>query len=208
MGPLLEINQFAEELGYLSDAMLFEDAGTTLSIPLVSGAVEGFGQHAIEVSSATDPSVDKLCKGRNKKPPSLETLYSLGSNESGFFFGNSDSYVTHPIRSRDRKLLSYSGLHSRGLGFLDNDCLSEENPENSAENGFVDEGTDSSFVQLQSRARSEDDILIHQPVSQAFLSLPSLLEQGLKVSRKYGFTRLLAISPGDCTLRKSSPPTS
>eukprot|EP00579_Thalassiosira_antarctica_P012025 CAMPEP_0201922538 /NCGR_PEP_ID=MMETSP0903-20130614/10548_1 /ASSEMBLY_ACC=CAM_ASM_000552 /TAXON_ID=420261 /ORGANISM="Thalassiosira antarctica, Strain CCMP982" /LENGTH=1589 /DNA_ID=CAMNT_0048459697 /DNA_START=141 /DNA_END=4910 /DNA_ORIENTATION=+ len=185
--PLLQINRFAEELERLSDAMFLEDSFTTLGIPSISGSVEGFGSHTIESSSTADPSVDKLCKGKNKKPPSLETLYSTGANESGFFFGNSDSYVTRPTRQRDRHLLSYSGLHSRGLGFLDNNCLSEEISDNS-ESGLDVEETDSS-VQLRTRVRSEDDILLNPQVSSAFLLLPSLLEQGLDTARKYGFTR-------------------
>lgn len=67
---LLEANCFANELNRLSDAILLQDSFSTLAIPSLSGAVEGFGSHqSIESFSATtDPSIDKLCKGKNKKP--------------------------------------------------------------------------------------------------------------------------------------------
>jgi len=187
----LEFNQFADELERLSDAVLLEDSFTTLGIPALSGAVEGFGSHAVDSFSTVDPSADKLCKGKNKKPPSLDSLYSTGANESGFFFGSSDSYVTHPQRQRDRQLLSYSNRHSRGLGFLDNsNCLSEDDPDDSkSELDDEDETDSSSFVQLRTRVRSEDDVFINACTSTAILLLPSLLEQGHGVSWKSSFTR-------------------
>jgi hypothetical protein len=110
-------------------------------------------------------------------------------NESGFFFGNTDSYVTYPITRRDRQLLSYSELHSRGLGFLDNSgCSFEEHSSDSSKSGMDDEETESSFLQLQTCARLEDDSLLNPQVSQSFLSLPSLLKQGLGVTRNHGLT--------------------
>ena len=124
--------------------------------------------------------------------PSFEAIYSSGVNESGFFFGTSDSYVTHPNRNRDRQLLSFSELHSRGLGFLDINASPEENSDNSKSGLNEHEETMSSFLQLQTRIRSEDDILLNSYVSPTFLSLPSLLEQGLDVARKHGFTKDLS----------------
>jgi len=119
--------------------------------------------------------------------PSFEALYSSGMNESSFFFGNTDSYDTYPIMRSDRQLLSYSELHSRGLGFLDNSgCSFEENPDNS-KSGTEDEHTESSFLQLQTRVRLEDDILLNSQVPPSFLSLPSLLKQGLDVARSLDF---------------------
>lgn len=124
--------------------------------------------------------------------PSFEAIYSSGVNESGFFFGNSDSYVTYPNRKRDRQLLSFSDLHSRGLGFLDINASPEESADNSKSGLNDDEESMSSFIQLQTRIRSEDDIVLNSYVSQTFLSLPSLLEQGLDVARKHGFTKDLS----------------
>ena len=70
--PLVDVNRFADEWGRLSDAILLEDSFTSLAIPSISGPVEGFGSHAMESLSSsattTDPSIDKLCKGKNKKP--------------------------------------------------------------------------------------------------------------------------------------------
>ena len=67
--PLIDVNNFADELGRLSDAILLEDSLSSLAIPSLSGAVEGFGSHAIDPSySTTDPTIDKLSKAKNKKP--------------------------------------------------------------------------------------------------------------------------------------------
>ena len=104
--------------------------------------------------------------------PSFEAIYSSGVNESGFFFGNSDSYVTYPNRKRDRQLLSLSELHSRGLGFLDINASPEENADNSKSGLNEDEESMSSFIQFQTRVRSEDDIVLNSYVSPTFLSLP------------------------------------
>ena len=67
--PLTDVNNFADELARLSDAILIEDSLSSLAIPSLSGAVEGFGSHAIDPSySTTDPTIDKLSKAKNKKP--------------------------------------------------------------------------------------------------------------------------------------------
>ncbi len=65
---LVELNQLADELGLLSDAILLEDSLSTLAIPSLSGSVEGFGSDALETSSTEASSIAKLCKGKNKKP--------------------------------------------------------------------------------------------------------------------------------------------
>lgn len=66
---LIDANNFADELARLSDAILIEDSLSSLAIPSLSGAVEGFGSHAIDPSySTTDPTIDKLSKAKNKKP--------------------------------------------------------------------------------------------------------------------------------------------
>ena len=75
-----------------------------------------------------------------------------------------------------------------------NYCLPDENPESNSKSELCDdddgEGMESSFLQLRTiRVRSEDDILLHQSISPALLSLPSLLlERGLAISRRHGFT--------------------
>ncbi len=84
---------------------------------------------------------------------------------------------------RDRQLLSYSELHSRGLGFLDNSgCSLEENSSDNSKSGVEDEETE------QTCARLEDDSLLNAHVSSSFLSLPSLLKQGLDVTLNHGLT--------------------
>lgn len=177
---LQEVDRLVDELCLLSDAALLEDCLSTLAIPPLAGSVEGFGSDSL--SSKDSSSLTKITKGKNKKPPSFDMLYSSGMNDSGFFFGNTDSYVTHPIMKIDRQLLSYSALHSRGLGFLDSSSI-EENPDNSR-SGVVDDETESSFfLQL----RSEDDILLNPHTSPTISSLPSLLKQGLDVAHSHGF---------------------
>ena len=93
---------------------------------------------------------------------------------------------------RDRQLLSYSELHSRGLGFLDNNnVLPEENSSDDSKSGLNDEDEETLpfFQQLQTtRVCSEDDLYLNPNVS-AMSTLPSLLEQGLDVARKHGFTK-------------------
>jgi len=94
---------------------------------------------------------------------------------------------------RDRQLLSYSELHSRGLGFLDNNTvLPEESPSEESKSGLYDDDEETLpfFQQLQTnRVRSEDDLYLNPNVSATMSSLPSLLEQGLDVARQYGFTK-------------------
>ncbi|KAL7552235.1 hypothetical protein ACHAWF_015467 [Thalassiosira exigua] len=184
------ISDFADDLGCLSDVTLLEDSLVMLAVPSLSGPVEGFGAHAVDSSTATDPSINRLCNGKNKKPPSFEMLYSTGSNESGFFYGNIDSYVTRPSR-RERELLSYSGVHSRGLGFLDVDiCSPEEDSENSKGEEFGDEeDAEFTFLRQRMRVRSEDDFLLGPSTPPAFSLLPSLLEHGIGIARKHGFTK-------------------
>ena len=65
---LVDFNHFADEFGLLSDAIMLEDAFSTLAIPSLAGSVEGFGSDALESASATVSSIPKLCKGKNKKP--------------------------------------------------------------------------------------------------------------------------------------------
>lgn len=87
-------------------------------------------------------------------------------------------------------MLSYSGLHSRGIGFLDVDCSAEDDPENNhSECALYNEASRSYFLQLPSRTRSEDDILIDPQIPFALHCLPWLLEQSLIMSRQHGFTR-------------------
>ena len=93
---------------------------------------------------------------------------------------------------RDRQLLSYSELHSRGLGLLDNNnVLPEEIPSEDSKSVLNDdEDTLPFFQSLQTtRVRSEDDLYLNPNVSATMSSLPSLLEQGLDVARKHGFTK-------------------
>jgi len=74
---------------------------------------------------------------------------------------------------------------------LDNhNCLSEDDPDDSKSELDEEDETDlSSFVQLRTRVRSEDDVFINPCTSAAVLLLPSLLEQGHGVSWKSSFTR-------------------
>jgi hypothetical protein len=120
--------------------------------------------------------------------PSFEALYASSLNESSFFFGNTDSYVTNPTMRRDRQLLSYSELHSRGLGFLDDGVGPSEETSDNSNSGMEDEETNSSFFTSQKHVSSEDDILLNPLVSSPFLSLPLLLEQSLGVARSVGLS--------------------
>lgn len=170
----IDLCSLASDLACFSDASLFESS-FSLHVPPISGAVEGFGQHLFDTeSSGSDPTIDKLSKGKNNKPPCLETIYQTGVNDSEFFFGNSDSYICHPNRVRDRQLLCLSEMNSRGLGRLDVE-LKEDAIDADSNSGFDTAESDSMFPVMPTRVDSEDDILLGTNVPPAFLSLPSLL---------------------------------
>jgi hypothetical protein len=69
-----EVNNLAEDLSRLSDAIVLEEAFTNLAIPSLAGSVEGFGFDTLESLSCidsiscADPLIDKLSKEKNKKP--------------------------------------------------------------------------------------------------------------------------------------------
>ena len=183
-----QLNAFADDLARVSDASLLEDS-FSLPTPTLSGAVEGFGRELFDSdTSDTDPTIDKLSKGKNKKPPSFDTLYETGVNESGFFFGASDAYVCHPNRLRERKLLSLSETNSRGVGQLDIE-LKEDVVEADSNSGFDTVESDSLFPLIPTRNNNEDDILLKANESVAILSLPSLLMQHCDELENFAFTR-------------------
>jgi hypothetical protein len=170
----LELSSFANDLARFSDAALLESS-FSLHVPRISGAVEGFGPHLFDSeSSESDPTIDRLSKGKNNKPPCFDTIYQTGVNDSGFFFGNSDSYLCHPNRPRERQLLCLSEMNSRGLGRLDVE-LKEEIIDADSNSGFDTTESDSLFPVMPTRSDSEDDILLSANAPSAFLSLPSLL---------------------------------
>lgn len=172
----IDLCSLANDLACFSDASLFESSFSRQA-PLISGAVEGFGQHLFDTeSSGSDPTIDKLSKGKNNKPPCLETIYQTGVNDSEFFFGNCDSYMCHPNRVRERQLLCLSEMNSRGLGRLDVE-LKEDTVDADSNSGFGFDNaeSDSMFPVMPTRTDSEDDILLGTNAPSAFLSLPSLL---------------------------------
>lgn len=169
-----ELSSFANDLARFSDAALLESS-FAMSTPPISGAVEGFGPHLFDSTiESTDPTIDKLCKGKNKKPPSFETIYQTGVNDSGFFFGGSNSYVCHPIRPRERQLLYLSEMNSRGLGRLDNDNK-EESLDQDSNSGFDLEESNSVLSLVPTRSDSEDDTLLSTSIPSSFHLLPPLL---------------------------------
>lgn len=170
----VELCSLANDLACFSDASLFESS-FSLRVPPISGAVEGFGQHLFDMeSSGSDPTIDKLSKGKNNKPPCFETIYQTGVNDSEFFFGNSDSYICHPNRVRERQLLCLSEMNSRGLGRLDVE-LKEDVVDADSNSGFDTAESDSMFPLMPTRTDSEDDILLGTNVPPAFFALSSLL---------------------------------
>ncbi len=170
----IDLCSLANDLACFSDASLFESS-FSLHVPSISGAVEGFGQHLFDSeSSSSDPTIDKLSKGKNNKPPCFETIYETGVNDSEFFFGNSDSYFCLPNRPRERQLLRLSEMNSRGLGRLDVE-LKEDAVDTDSNSGFDTAESDSMFPLMPTRTDSEDDILLGTNIPPAFFALPSLL---------------------------------
>jgi len=181
-----EFGCFAEEMGLLSDVAMIEDSFIHFNTPFLSGAVEGLGFNSVESRESTDDSIDKLCKGKNLRPPSFESLYLRGENISGFFFGCSDAHMTYPNRRRERYLMKCSQLYSRGRGQLEccrPEGILDENPTTN-----LDDDVDLFFFRPLSRAASQDDSFHSQQVSSSLLLLPSLLSKELHFTEAHGFT--------------------
>ena len=169
----VELSSFANELARFSDASLLESS-FACHVPPISGAVEGFGSHLFDSTIESDPTIDKLCKGKNTKPPSFDVIYQTGVNDSGFFFGCSNSYICHPNKPRERQLLCLSEMKSRGLGRLYNE-FKEEIVEQDSNSDFVAENSNSIFSLTPFRSDSEDDMLLSSTMPSSFDMLPSLL---------------------------------
>lgn len=126
--------------------------------------------------------------------PSFEAIYSAGLNESEFFFGNSDCYVTIPQRFRERNLLSRSNLFSRGLGHLDCTSVAEDDEDPA---GDSDENSNSMFSFAgetnggRFSCRSEDDLFLPSQSKTTLEHLPSLLAKNLLLAKNHGFSRAL-----------------
>jgi hypothetical protein len=116
--------------------------------------------------------------------PSFERLFSLGWNEDGYFFGNSDTFVANPSDTRERKLLALTECLERGLsrplatGLPAVDPLLDEEHNNTG--GSESTLSDSIKLHKASRRISEEDQFIRPPCTSSMLSLPGLLRRHLR----------------------------
>lgn len=167
-----ELDLFAQELNRMSDVAFLED--TLLSLPLLSGAVEGLGSQSIDGvfhdSFPMDPSIDKLSKDSNHRP-GFESLCLSSSNKDAFFYGDADAYMVWPCRQRERFLLMNSELHSRGFGALDSSTEPEPADKELLDIMENEELETSEFKVLSTKTKSEDDMMLpSQPLSTHMLS--------------------------------------
>jgi hypothetical protein len=119
--------------------------------------------------------------------PSFERLFSLGWNEDGYFFGDSDTLVANPTDSRERKLLALTESLERGLsrplatGLPPSDPLLDEESHDTGDS----ESTLSDSIKLHKASRriSVEDQFIRSPCAPSMLSLPCLLRGHLRDAR-------------------------
>eukprot|EP00559_Dactyliosolen_fragilissimus_P005233 CAMPEP_0184860866 /NCGR_PEP_ID=MMETSP0580-20130426/5668_1 /TAXON_ID=1118495 /ORGANISM="Dactyliosolen fragilissimus" /LENGTH=1341 /DNA_ID=CAMNT_0027358127 /DNA_START=102 /DNA_END=4128 /DNA_ORIENTATION=+ len=123
-----DLRDFCRSTEMLSDAALLEDSSNLLFIPMLSGVVPGFGTDLVD-----DSTVLRNTKG---KPPSMDKLINSGLNESNFFFGSQDFYLSQPRTHRDRSLLvdAYNNLRggSPSHGEISNQLLTKNNAEDNS----------------------------------------------------------------------------
>lgn len=162
-----EVERFANEMSRMSDVAFLED--TLVGLPMLAGAMGGLGSQSVDDfltdSIPADPTIDKLSKDSHHLPGFENSC--LGA--STFFYGNADTYMVRPCRSRERFLLNQSLLHSRGLGAVDH-CTDFDNTEPSNSDSEEDVQSTESKI-LSTLNYSEDDMLLpsHEP-STRFLS--------------------------------------
>ena len=116
--------------------------------------------------------------------PSFERIFSLGWNEDGYFFGNSDTYLTNPCDGRERKLLALGESLERGLArppttglpasepFQDDDCRDTGGSESTL--------SDSIKLHKAPCRATEEEQFIRTPCASSMLSLPSRLRRHLR----------------------------
>jgi hypothetical protein len=108
----------------------------------------------------------------------------LGWNEDGYFFGNSDTFVTNPGDGRDRKLLALSESLERGLarplatGLPALDPFQDEDYHDTG--GSESTLSDSIKLHKAPCRASEEDQFIRPTCTSSMLSLPSHLRRHLR----------------------------
>jgi len=103
--------------------------------------------------------------------PREERLFDLGWKDNCYFYGDANTYVTHPATAHERRLLRTMDTTSR-----ENRCYEIGTTNDSADDG--DESTDlDGLAQQQVSLSTEDDRFLPQQVPSLLLSLPSLLRK-------------------------------
>uniref|UniRef100_A0A7S1ZDJ0 AAA+ ATPase domain-containing protein n=1 Tax=Ditylum brightwellii TaxID=49249 RepID=A0A7S1ZDJ0_9STRA len=165
-----DMDLIANQMEFDSDAALLEDSFCD-SAPLLAGPVSGFGYDTIEESAAL--SHGKLARNGNAKPPSIEKLYSSGWNDSGFFFGKSNTYMTHPHRLRDKRIFSRAEVHTRGMSRSTSDCSCPTPPTEVNAISSVMETSDMSHD--AGTVPAEEDMFFPPNIPHSLTSLPRMI---------------------------------
>eukprot|EP00550_Attheya_septentrionalis_P010769 CAMPEP_0198305188 /NCGR_PEP_ID=MMETSP1449-20131203/57779_1 /TAXON_ID=420275 /ORGANISM="Attheya septentrionalis, Strain CCMP2084" /LENGTH=1326 /DNA_ID=CAMNT_0044007719 /DNA_START=96 /DNA_END=4076 /DNA_ORIENTATION=+ len=184
-----EMDTLAQSMEMFSDAAVLEDAFTTNAIPYLAGAVPGFGPDLVDgvpasLTTSANPfemNSKKLQRNGSNKPPSIERIYASGWNESAFFFGGSDTYMTHPSQSQERRLVSRTHATSRQtrMGICDPVPSNSESQDVAGSSCSFDSGSQpiEDAMCHASNYMDESDMFLSAPIPTPILSLPSILKR-------------------------------
>lgn len=116
--------------------------------------------------------------------PTIERIFTSGWNDSAFFFGSSDSYVTRPTSKRDRSELSKAHFYSSIMHSISNTSKSDadDNSKSSSSmssltlaSSLSNAETNSSSQGSLGTSQSGDDTFLQLCASSPVYSLPSML---------------------------------
>eukprot|EP00536_Pseudo-nitzschia_multiseries_P012204 jgi/Psemu1/326727/estExt_fgenesh1_pg.C_4520001 len=177
-----------------SDASFLEEFGEGL--PYLSGACRGFGfdytEDCILGRKSGNGGSDTLRMHENSRPPRAEKLFGLGWNESCYFHGDAETYVTLPSMSERKRANPHYFLNRfRGdegaagqlacSGMSQAAAAAAVSPDD-LEEVFTHEDLDRLVHHRRQQelsspggASSEEDLYLDRGISPALLDLPDIL---------------------------------
>jgi len=153
-----------------SDAALLEDLNHAMSIPELSGPVRGFGFDLIGDAN--------LLGSEAKAHQTIENVLLNDWNDSSFFFGTSNAYMTRPMSQRDRFLASETNEISDMMESLQSELISPNSLDaHDNHKTSIDIGNkDGSETDVPIPPSEEDSVSL--PIRPPFIrSLPSILRR-------------------------------
>jgi hypothetical protein len=107
-------------------------------------------------------------------------MFGLGWNEGSCFFGDTDAYMTQPVRGRDRLLLKASVTGSRGMAISLEDRLSSfacPVTENVDEEGIEQPNDICVITEQTSHTVPEEDMLLPRWTPPCIMDLPTVITE-------------------------------